>query len=366
MKDYKIFVVNPGSTSTKIALFEGEKCLFSENVAHDANVLKQYDAISDQLPYRRDTIKELLEKNNVSLENVDAFVGRGGSVCPLVSGVYEVDELLLEHSRIAAGGVQHPANLGVQIAEEFRKQYGGVCFTVNPPQVDEFSDLARMTGIKGVYRASHLHALNLKETAIRHSEIIGKNYEESNYVVCHIGGGISVSAHEHGKMIDGNDIVGGEGPMAPTRCGEVPVAELLRYAKDKDLKEIKSLCTRTGGFVSHLGTADAREVTALASSGNKTAERVWNAMIYQIIKNIGSMATVLKGKVDGILLGGGMVHSEDLVKQITEACSWIAPVSAYPGEFEMEALANGAIRVLSGEEKAKKYTGVPCWNGFDD
>ena len=366
MSEYKILTINPGSTSTKIGLFEGEKCLFAENVAHDAAVLKEYATISDQLPYRRDTINELLEKNNIDLSDVDAFVGRGGGLMAMEGGVYGVDETILDHAKRGANGVQHPANLGSQLANEFAAKFGKPAFVVNPPDTDELCDLARVTGIKGVYRNVHLHALNLKETAIRHAASEGKKYEDCNYIVCHIGGGISVSAHQKGKMIDGNDIVGGEGPMAPTRCGAVPVAELLRYAKDKDLKEVKSLCTRTGGFVSHLGTADAREVTALAASGNKTAERVWNAMIYQIIKHIGSMATVLKGEVDGILLGGGMVHSEDLVNQITEACKWIAPVYAYPGEFELEAMAAGAIRVLSGEEEAKVYTGKPRWAGFED
>lgn len=366
MSEYKIFTINPGSTSTKIGLFEGEKCVFSENVAHDAAVLKEYATISDQLPYRRDTINELLEKNNVDLSDVDAFVGRGGGLMAMEGGVYEVNETLLDHAKRGANGVQHPANLGSQIANEFAAKYGKPAFVVNPPDTDELCDLARVTGVKGVYRNVHLHALNLKETAIRHAASEGKKYEDRNYIVCHIGGGISVSAHQKGMMIDGNDIVGGEGPMAPTRCGSVPVAELLRYAKDKDLKEVKSLCTRTGGFVSHLGTADAKEVTALAASGNKTAERVWNAMIYQIIKYIGSMATALKGEVDGILLGGGMVHSKDLVDQITEACKWIAPVYAYPGEFELEAMAAGATRVLNGEEKAKEYTGKPRWNGFED
>lgn len=366
MKDYRIFTINPGSTSTKIGLFEGENCLFSENVAHDAEKLKEFPTISDQKAYRRDTINELLAKNNVDLSDVDAFVGRGGGLMAVEGGVYTIGDVLLDHAVRGANGVQHPAQLGSQLADEFAKQYGKPAFVVNPPDTDELCDLARMTGVKGVYRNVHLHALNLKETAIRHAESIGKKYEDCNFIVCHIGGGISVSAHEHGRMVDGNDIVGGEGPMAPTRCGALPVSELLKYAKDKDPKEVRSLCTRTGGFVSHLGTADAKEVTKRAAEGDKTAERVWNAMIYQIIKYIGAMSTVLKGEVDGILLGGGMVHSEDLVKQITEACSFIAPVYAYPGEFELEAMAAGAIRVLKGEEKAKDYTGIPRWNGFED
>lgn len=357
----KTFVINPGSTSTKIALFEDESCLFSKNVSHDSKTLGEFQDISDQLPYRMETILEILKENNIDLRGVDAFVGRGGSILPLESGIYEVDELLLVHSKMAMGGVRHPANLGVQIAEEFRKQYGGRCFTVNPPMVDEYEEIARITGIEGVYRESHLHALNLKETAIRHAEKQGKRYEDCNYIVCHIGGGISVSAHKKGKMVDGNDIVGGEGPMAPTRCGHVPVIGILNYAKEKGLDAAFALCSKSGGFVSHLGTSDAIEVTKRAEQGDRRAELIWHAMIYQIEKCIGEMAAVLKGDVDGILLGGGMVHSKELVERITADCAWIAPVSAYPGEFEMEALSAGAIRVLTGKEKAKKYTGEPVW-----
>jgi len=360
----KIFAINPGSTSTKIALVEAGRVVFSKNVSHNADKLAEYNGISEQLPYRKETILNLLEKDHISLIGIDAFVGRGGGLLPMEGGTYEIDDLLLSHATIGANGVKHPAQLGSQLAKEFAKEYGGKAFVVNPPDVDELQDLARMTGIKGVYRTVHLHALNLKETAIRYAETIGKKYENCNLVVCHIGGGISVSAHRRGKMIDGNDIVGGEGPMAPTRCGAVSVSSLLKYCEDKDLKEVKALCTQTGGFVSHLKTSDALEVSKRAIAGDKEAEMVWNSMIYQITKQIGAMAASLHGEVDGILLGGGMVHNEDLVRKIKEACEWIAPVSAYPGEFEMEAMASGAERVLKGVEKLKKYSGEPVWKEF--
>ena len=225
-----------------------------------------------------------------------------------------------------------------------------------------------MTGIQVVNRIIHLHALNLKETAIRHSKnVMKRRYEDCNYIVCHIGGGISVSAHRRGKMVDGYDIVGGEGPMAPTRCGSISVSDLLGYMEKHDLKlsDVKKLCTRTGGFVSHVGISDALELTNRAKAGDSYAGMLWNSMIYQIEKCIGSMAAVLHGEVDGILLGGGMVYNEDLVSQITEVCSFIAPVSAYPGEFEMEAMAAGAVRVLDGEEALKVYTGKPVWDKFE-
>ena len=354
MNAYKVFTVNPGSTSTKIALFEGEKKLYSANVSHDAEVLAQYKSLGEQLTYRKETIENLLKENQVDLEGLDACVGRGGGLLAMDGGTYEIDELVLEHSIRAANGVIHPACLGPSIAHEFAETYGAKAYVVNPPDVDELQDLARLTGIKGVYRGVHLHALNLKETAIRHAETMGKKYEECNFVVCHIGGGISVSAHRKGKMVDGFDIVGGEGPMAPTRCGSIAVADLLKYCADKDIKTVKQLCTRNGGFVNHLGISDAIELTKRAENGDRYAEMLWNTMIYQIEKCIGSMATVLHGKVEGILLGGGMVYNEGLVAQIKDTCEWIAPVSAYPGEFEMEAMASGAARVLDGKETVKK------------
>ncbi|MBP3913141.1 MAG: butyrate kinase [Lachnospiraceae bacterium] len=365
---YRIFAINPGSTSTKVAMFDGETCIFSKNVAHDASELAKYSDMSDQLPYRRDMILDLLKEEGLTLEGVDAFVGRGGGLLSVEGGTYEIDDLILMHARTCANGVVHPATLGTQLANEFAKAYGAKAFTVNPPDTEELQDLARMTGIKGVYRTVHLHALNLKETAIQHSrKVLGKKYEECNYVVCHIGGGISVSAHRAGRMIDGYDIVGGEGPMAPTRCGSISVYDLLDYMEreNKDVKAVRKLCTREGGFVSHLGISDAIELTERAANGDRYADMVWNTMIYQIIKGIGAMAAALHGKVDGILLGGGMVHNKDLVAKITEATEFIAPVTAYPGEFEMEAMAAGAIRVLDGEETLKKYSGKKVFEKFD-
>lgn len=368
MKAYKVLTINPGSTSTKVALFEGDKRLYSRNVSHEAGELEKFKTMPEQLPYRRDTIMKLLEETGVRLDEVDVFVGRGGGLLAVEGGTYEVTELMLEHARTCANGVIHPAALGPQLASEFAETYGARAMVVNPPDVDELQELARMTGIRGVYRMIHLHALNLKETAIRHSRnVMNRRYEECSYVVCHIGGGISVSAHQKGRMIDGYDIVGGEGPMAPTRCGSISVANLLEYMEKNRMEaaDVRKLCTRTGGFVNHVGISDAIELTGRAGAGDQYAAMLWDTMIYQIEKCIGSMAAVLHGQVDGILLGGGMVHNKDLVKQITEACSFIAPVTAYPGEFEMEAMAAGAIRVLEGEEELKTYTGRPVWAGFD-
>lgn len=366
MLEYKILTINPGSTSTKIALFMGEKAVFSENVSHDAKELAKYTDISDQLPYREQTILDILEKKHVSLADLSAVVGRGGGLVAVEGGVYTIGEKLLADAKNCANGVRHPASLGPQLAWAFAQKAGCPAFVVNPPDTDELGPVARMTGIKGLYRNVHLHALNLKETAIRHAVGIGRRYEDCNFVVCHIGGGISVSAHLKGRMIDGNDIVGGEGPMAPTRCGAIPAAELIHLCfSGISEKEALALCTKTGGLVNHLGTSDAREVSQRANEGEKIAKLVWDAMIYQIIKEIGAMAAALHGNVDGILLGGGMVHNPQLVEAIREACSFIAPVTAYPGEFEMEAMAAGAIRALTGAELVKNYTGQPLWNRKD-
>ncbi|MCD7809120.1 MAG: butyrate kinase [Erysipelotrichaceae bacterium] len=368
MNKYKILTINPGSTSTKIALFENERCVFSKSVSHDVSELNQFETLNDQLPYRRDTILQLLNENHISLNDIDVFVGRGGGLIAMEGGTYEVDDLLLEHARTCANGVVHPANLGSQLAYEFARKYHAKAMVVNPPDVDELQDLARMTGIKDEYRIIHLHALNLKETAIQHSKnVMKKKYEDCNYIVCHIGGGISISAHRKGRMIDGNDIVGGEGPMAPTRCGSLSVANMISFMEKNNLspKELRKYCTRNGGFIDLTGISDAIELTHRADNGDQYAKMVWNSMIYQIEKWIGSMAAVLHGDVDAILLSGGMVYSEDLVHQIVETCSFIAPVYAYPGEFEMEAMASGAMRVLNGEEELKKYTGKPVWDHFE-
>lgn len=367
-KPWRVLVINPGSTSTKVGLFEGATCVFSENVAHAADRLAEFASISDQLGYRRDTILAMLAEHGVELGSVDAFVGRGGGLLPLVGGTYAVNDVMLEHARVGANGVQHPAQLGPQLAHEFAEAAGGrPAFVVNPPDTDELCDLARMTGVRGVYRHVHLHALNLKETAIRHAASLGRAYEDCRFVVCHIGGGISVSAHDHGYMVDGNDIVGGEGPMAPTRCGSLPVAEVLGWLEaGHTVAEARALCMKTGGFVDLLGTSDALAVSQRASEGDARAARAWDAMIYQICKEIGAMAAVLGGRVDGILLGGGMVHNQGLVDAITDRCGWIAPVTAYPGEFELEAMAAGACRVLSGAEEPREYTGVPVFSGFPE
>lgn len=366
-RTYRILAINPGSTSTKVGLFENDRELFCETVQHDAARLKRFRSISDQMPYRRDQILSVMGRHGVDFKDIDAFVGRGGGLLSVHGGVYNVGPRLLEDAQNGANGVQHPAQLGSQLAHEFAlfsRPGGAPCFVVNPPDTDELCDDARMTGIRGVYRNVHLHALNLKETAIRHARSMGRRYEDCDFIVCHLGGGISISAHRHGQMIDGYDIVGGDGPMTPTRCGSVPVIEAFKYLEEHGINTTRRLCQREGGFTDLLGTSDALEVSRRAAAGDEAARRAWSAMEYQIVKYVASMAGVLKGHVDGILLGGGMVHNDELVAYIRSGCEWIAPVTAYPGEFELEAMAAGALRVLRGEEEAQEYTGEPVFSGF--
>ena len=365
-KKYRLFTINPGSTSTKIALFENDTELFSANVSHDAAKLKEFREISDQLPYRKETILGELAKRNISLKGTDAFVGRGGGLVGLEGGTYTINETLLHHARIGFT-VKHPATLGSQLAHDFATTYGGKAFVVNPPDVDEFHLVARVSGLHDVPRESRGHPLNQKEVGIRYAAEMGKRYEDLNLVISHIGGGVSVTAHMKGLMVDSNDVINGDGPMAPTRAGAVPATAIIKmcYSGKYTEREMYDRITKTGGFVDHLGTSEVREVLERIKNGDTYAKLIYDAMIYQISKNIGAYATVLKGDVDAILLTGGIANDAYLVDQITDRVKYIAPIKVYAGEFEMEALAAGGLRVLTGQEQPKTYTGVPVWNGFE-
>jgi butyrate kinase len=365
-RPYRLFAINPGSTSTKIALFEDDREIFSTNVTHDAARLKEFPEISDQFPYRKETILGELTENGISLDGTDAFVGRGGGLVGCEGGTYVVNETLLHHARIGFT-VKHPATLGSQLAQDFADAYGGKAFVVNPPDVDEFDLVARVSGLADVARESRGHPLNQKEVAIRYAAEIGRRYEDLNLVVSHVGGGVSVTAHRQGRMIDSTDVINGDGPMAPTRAGAVPATAIIRmcYSGVYTERQMYDRITKTGGLVDHLGTSEAVEVAERIKTGDVYAKLIYDAMIYQIAKNIGAYATVLKGEVDAILLTGGIARDDYLVDRITEVVQYIAPVKVYAGEFEMEALAAGALRVLRGEEEAKTYTGIPVWSGFD-
>ncbi len=364
-RTYRIFIINPGSTSTKLSLFENDKNIYTTDVFHDSKILLSFPTINDQLDYRMKVIYDFLKEDHIDLTGIDAVVGRGGGCYAVPGGIYQIDERLIADTRAAKGGLYHASMLGVQMANEVYQKYGGIMIMMDPPVVDELCDDARITGLKGVYRRAVSHALNLKATARTHAKRMGKRYEDCNFIVCHIDGGISVTAHEHGRMIDGNDAGGGEGPFTPTRMGSLAVTDGRRVLLGRSDREIRDLCSQAGGLSSWFGTSNSDKVHRMVEDGNETAVRVWNAMIYQIIKWIGMMSTPLKGQVDAILLTGGLLRFPEIGKRIEESCSFIAPVYQYPGEFEQEAMAAGAMRILTGEEQVKTYPGKPVWSGFD-
>ncbi|MDO5439817.1 MAG: butyrate kinase [Erysipelotrichaceae bacterium] len=362
----KLLIINPGSTSTKISLHDEETKLFEESIFHDAPELLKYPHVNDQVPFRKQVVLDILKKNGYSLEDVDVFVGRGGSACPCEAGVMEVTEKLYEDTRDGVGGSEHAAKLGVMLAHDFSKETGKPAYTMNPTNVDELIDEARITGIKGVYRNAQAHVLNQKAVATYHAEKMGRKYEDCNFVVCHIDGGITVHAHRKGRMIDGNVGSGGDGAFTPTRIGSVPILPLITYLKSHSIEEVELMCSRAGGFVSHFGTSNADIIHEKVVSGDKKAGLIWRSMVYQICKQIGAMAVALDGEVDGILLTGGLMRFPDIAEKIHKKCDWIAPIYCYPGELEQEALANETLKVLHGKVKLKKYTGKPVWKGIED
>lgn len=365
-KQYKIFVINPGSTSSKLSVYENERDAITEDIFHDAPVLLRYPTINDQLPFRMEVLYDFLDRHGLKLEDFDAVVGRGGCCYSVEDGVYNVTEQLVRDCHDCVSGVYHSSMLGVQMAWELLKKHECPTFMLEPTVLDELDDLARISGVRGIYRRAATHALNLKSTARKHAKAIGKRYDECRFIVCHIDGGISVTAHRNGRQVDANNASGGEGPFSPTRMGGMAVTDIVAELWDRPAMDIKKLCSHAGGLTSHFGTSDSDAIHAMVDAGDPRATRVWNAMIYQTAKYIGEMAVVLEGRVDAIVLTGGLLRFPDVVEGIRSRCGWIAPIATYPGENEQEAMALGALRVLRGEEEAKTYTGRPVWDGFPD
>lgn len=358
---YRIFVINPGSTSTKLALFEDRDMVFETSVTHDADVLNSFPDVNDQLGYRMGVIEKFVEDNDIWLDDIDAFVGRGGGCYPVPSGTYEVNDLLLEDIRNNVGRTIHPSILGVQMAYEMQQKHGGRLFMVDPICVDEYNRAAKLTGVKGLEKRPESHALNLRGTAMKHCKLHGMDYRNSCLVVAHIDGGITIAAHENGKQVDCNQGAGGDGPFTATRTGSIPLMEVLDYLEDQTeghtISQMRRLCTGTGGFVSHFGTSDADEIYRRVLAGDEEASLVWEALGYNIVKQIGSMATVLKGRTQAILITGRYTRFDRLMDYIKDYCGWIAPIFIYENEVEQEAMCSGALRVLRGKEQAKVYTG---------
>ncbi|MCX7695210.1 MAG: butyrate kinase [Caloramator sp.] len=352
----RMLIINPGSTSTKIAVYDDLNPVFVETLRHSAEELAPYATIFDQYEFRKNVIIKAVEDKGIDLSTLNAVVGRGGLLKPIEGGTYSVNEKMLEDLKIGVQG-QHASNLGGVIAFEIAKKYNIPSFIVDPVVVDEMQDVARISGMPEIERKSIFHALNQKAVAKRYAKEKGVKYEDLNLIVAHMGGGISVGAHKKGRVVDVNNALDGEGPFSPERSGGLPVGDLVKmcfsgkYTQD----EIKKKITGKGGLVAYLGTNDGREVKKMMDEGNKEAELIYKAMAYQVSKEIGSCAAVLKGEVDAIILTGGLAYGEEYVSWIKERISFIAPVVVYPGEDEMLALAEGGLRVLKGEETAKEY-----------
>lgn len=353
---YKILIINPGSTSTKIGVYEDEKELIVETLRHSSEEINAYATIYDQFQFRKDVILNILKEKNFDVNTLDAVVGRGGMLKPIAGGTYAVNEVMLEDLKNGAQG-QHASNLGGIIANEIASEIKKPAFIVDPVVVDELQDVARLSGVPELPRKSIFHALNQKAVAKRYAKENGKAYEDVNLVVVHMGGGVSVGAHKNGKIIDVNNALDGEGAFSPERSGSAPSGDLIKmcfsgkYSQDEIYKKIVG----KGGFVAYLNTNDARDVEKLAAEGNAEAKLVYDAFMYQVSKAIGEYSVVLKGKVDAIILTGGIAYGKTVTDTITSNVGWIAPVVVYPGEDELLALAQGTIRVLSGEEAAKEY-----------
>ncbi len=354
----RVLAINPGATSTKIAVFTGTQNTFQKLIEHKLEDLAHYEHIIDQFGYRYSVILSSLNENNFPLSDLDAVVGRGGMLQPVESGTYKVNDCMIEDLNAASRG-EHASNLGALLAKKIASDNGIPAFIVDPVSVDEMDDVARISGLTELPRVSLSHALNSKAIARKAADQIGKKYEALTIIVAHLGTGISVSAHKNGRMIDVNNAQE-EGPFSSDRCGTVPSYRLVKmcFSGKYSEKEILKKLMGSGGLHSLVGMKDIRKIEELATTGNKNADIALRALTYQIAKEIGAMATVFFGNLDCIAITGGMAYSERIVKDITSRIEFLSPVLIFPGEDEMASLVLGVLRVLRGEEKAKVYEGA--------
>lgn len=358
MQDYRILTINPGSTSTKIGVFHNDQMIFDRTIRYEAKELSVFETIYDQYEFRKKSILEALDEEGINLSKLNAVCGRGGLLRPIEGGTYEVNKLMLTDLKEGYAG-HHASNLGGILAYEIGSGLNIPAFIVDPVVVDELLDVARISGSPYMARKSIFHALNQKAVARKVAAKLDKKYEELNLIVTHMGGGITVGVHNYGRVVDVNNCLHGDGPFSPERAGSVPVGELVRlcFSGEYYREDIMKMLVGKGGLVGYLGTSDVQKVEKLIEHGNEKAKLVYEAMAYQIAKEIGAASAVLAGKVDAIILTGGIAYSKMFVSLIIERVKWIADVTVFPGENELQALAEGALRVLKQEEKAKQYPG---------
>jgi butyrate kinase len=354
---HRILAINPGSTSTKFAVYFDTKCVLKKTIRHSLDDLVHYENIIDQFDFRKGLIIDALVDEGIDVDSIKIIIGRGGLTYPVESGIYRVNNLMLKHVREGVMG-QHASNLGPLLADYIALQIPEAqAFIADPVVTDELEDIARVSGHKKFERRSIFHALNQKVTARTHAKKMKKIYEEMNLIVVHLGGGISVGAHKNGRVIDVNNALNGEGPFSPERAGTLPTGQLIEvcFSGKYSKSEVDRMVVGEGGFVSFLSTNNAHEVEEQANSGNEKAQFYQEALFYQVAKTIGEMAVVLDGKVDAILLTGGLAYNASLEDYIKRKTGFIAPVFSYPGEDELEALAMNALRVARGEVEPKEY-----------
>ncbi len=352
-----ILAINPGSTSTKISVYEDKKEVFTKTLRYSGEELAPYKSVIEQLDFRTGTIKAALAENNINLKDLAVIVGRGGLVKPIPSGVYEVNDAMIDDIRGGKNG-EHASNLGAIIANNMAKEIGGIkALIADPVVVDEMEPIARISGHAKIERLSIFHALNQKAIAKLYAADNGKKYNELNLIVAHLGGGVSVGIHSKGKVIDVNDALRGEGPFSPERSGGLPAAAVVDLCFDGDYteKQIRKMISGEGGVISYLGTNSFSEVEKRVEQGDKKAIMISDAFAYQLSKEIGAMATVVNGKVDAIIITGGIAYNAPLMEKVKERVGFIAPVAIYPGEDEMGALAGNGLAVLNGTEEIKVY-----------
>lgn len=357
MQTQLILAINPGSTSTKIAVFDNNKQVFLKNIKHTSEEIDNFEKITDQYEFRKNIILSELKEANIDISSISIIVGRGGLIKPIESGVYEVNESMIEDLKVGVLG-QHASNLGGLIANDIAKSLPNAkAFIADPVVVDELDELARISGHPNFKRVSIFHALNQKAISRTHAKAMSKAYEEMNLIVAHLGGGISVGAHRKGRVVDVNQALDGEGPFSPERSGTLPCGALVEmcFGGKHTKEEIKKMITGKGGFVAYLGTNDAYQVEQKMLAGDKNAQLIHDAMGYQVAKEIGAMSTVLNGEVDAILLTGGIAYGKPFVDYVTEKVKHLAPVFVYPGEDEMRALAMNGLMVLKGEVIVREY-----------
>ena len=352
----KSLIINPGSTSTKIGVFEDETLLFEETLRHSTEEIAKYATIADQKDFRKEIIMNLLKEKNFDIKSLGMIVGRGGMLKPIPGGTYAVTDELLHDLVIGKQG-QHASNLGGMLAREIGDEIGVPSFIVDPVVVDELCNVARYSGVPELPRTSVFHALNQKAVAKRYAKEAGKAYDSLNLIVVHMGGGVSVGAHKAGKVIDVFNALDGDGAFSPERAGAVPVGALIKmcFSGQYTEKEVYKKFVGNGGFNAYLGTNDMRDVEKMVEEGDAKAKEIRDAFIFQVSKNIGSMSCVLKGKVDQIIVTGGIAYDKGVVEGLKEAAGWIAPFTVYPGEDELLALVQGGLRVMNKEEEALVY-----------